>query len=225
MNVGDDKGKIVVELIQQVKPQVMVELGGYVGYSALLFGDAARKAGGKRYYSLERNAAFAAVIMSMVDLAGLNEFVKVIVGPSADSIGRLYANGDLNHIDLLFLDHWKPAYTTDLKLCEQLKLITPGSVLAADNCIKPGNPPYLEYVRSSVQEKRKKIKQENPREKSTDTFASRYREQYVKSVGVEKLDTQLKGNPSLIYESKMIHSFEPTGIPVSRILRRQQMWY
>lgn len=215
MNVGDDKGKIVVELIEQVKPQVMVELGGYVGYSALLFGHAARKAGGKRYYSLERNPEFAAVIMSLVNLAGLDEFVKVIVGPSADSIGRLYAGGDLNHIDLMFLDHWKPAYTTDLKLCEQLKLITPGTVLAADNVIKPGNPPYLEYVRSSVQEKRKKCEQENTNEESTDDFSSRYKEMYIKSVGVEKLNTQLKGNPSLIYESKMIHSFEPSGVPVS----------
>ena len=31
MNVGDDKGRIVVDLIAQHKPQVMVELGGYVG--------------------------------------------------------------------------------------------------------------------------------------------------------------------------------------------------
>ena len=31
MNVGDDKGKIVADLIAEHKPQVMVELGGYVG--------------------------------------------------------------------------------------------------------------------------------------------------------------------------------------------------
>ncbi len=33
MNVGDDKGKIVADLIAERKPQVMVELGGYVGYN------------------------------------------------------------------------------------------------------------------------------------------------------------------------------------------------
>ena len=32
MNVGNDKGKIVADLIAERKPQVMVELGGYVGY-------------------------------------------------------------------------------------------------------------------------------------------------------------------------------------------------
>ena len=31
MNVGEDKGKIVSSLIAERKPEVMVELGGYVG--------------------------------------------------------------------------------------------------------------------------------------------------------------------------------------------------
>lgn len=215
MNVGEDKGKIVVDLIKNVKPKVMVELGGYIGYSAVLFGDVARRAGGKRYYSLERNPEFAAVIMSMVNLAGLDDYVKIIVGPSADSIGRLYVEGNLEHIDLMFLDHWKPAYIADLKLCEQLSLITPGSVLAADNCIKPGNPPYLDYVRSSVQDKRRKHESENTNGESIEAFSTRYKDQYIKSVGAEKVDTEIKGNPNLIYESKLIHSYEPTGVPVS----------
>ena len=94
------------------------------------------------------------MIASLVDLAGLSDVVKVIVGASDVSIRRLYSNGTLKHIDMMFLDHYKPAYTSDLKLCEHLGLITPGSVLAADNVIKPGNPPYLEYVRSSTKEKR-----------------------------------------------------------------------
>ena len=35
MNVGNDKGKIVADLIAERKPQVMVELGGYVGYAVI----------------------------------------------------------------------------------------------------------------------------------------------------------------------------------------------
>ena len=31
MNVGEDKGKIVAELIREVKPSTMIELGGYCG--------------------------------------------------------------------------------------------------------------------------------------------------------------------------------------------------
>ena len=216
MNVGNDKGSIVAKLIAQVKPHTMVELGGYVGYSALLFGDAVRKAGGRRYFSLERNPEFAAVIMSLVDLAGLSDTVKVIVGASGDSIKRLHANGTLQHIDLMFLDHYKPAYTSDLKLCEHLRLVTPGSVLAADNVIKPGNPPYLEYVRSSVAQKRERYTKDNANGVvDSSGFAERTKNQYKQREGEEVLSTEIKGNPNLRYESELVHSFEPTGVPVS----------
>ena len=215
MNVGDDKGKIVTDLIAQVKPQVMVELGGYIGYSALLFGDAVRKAGGKRYFSLERNPEFAAVIMSLADLAGLGDIIKVVVGSSSDSIKRLHAECAIKHIDLMFLDHYKPAYTTDLKLCEHLGLVTPGTVLAADNVIKPGNPPYLEYVRSSVQEKRNRYTSGEINGRDAGGFADRTKHQYRAREGDEHLSTEVKGNPNLVYESRLINSFEPTGVPVS----------
>jgi len=219
MNVGPDKGKIVCDLIADVKPEIMVELGGYIGYSGLLFGDAVRKAGGKRYYSLERNPEFAAVITSLVDLAGLSDVVKVHVGPSDQSIARLHDEGTLARIDLLFLDHYKPAYTTDAKLCEHLRLIRPGSVLAADNVIKPGNPPYLEYVRSSVQEKRERLHEKDSSSYDSQGFSDRYKNQYSKRMTNEKPNLEFPGNPNLVYESQLIHSWEPTGDPVSRSFR------
>ncbi|KXT09618.1 hypothetical protein AC579_870 [Pseudocercospora musae] len=213
MNVGEDKGRIVSHLIAEVKPQTMVELGGYIGYSCILFGDAVRKAGGQRYYSLERSPEFAAVIMALVNLAGLSDIVKVEVGSSDASIARLHEQGALTHIDLMFLDHYKPAYTTDLKLCEELKLITPGSVLAADNVIKPGNPPYLEYVRSSVKEKREKAKQTNGGGNAIDErFGEKQVAQYAKRIQKENLGHRT-GNPNLVYDSKLVNSFEPTGVP------------
>ena len=213
MNVGDEKGRIVSNLILDVKPQVMVELGGYVGYSAILFGDCVRRAGGQRYFSLERNPEFAAVIMALADLAGLSDTVKVVVGSSADSIQRLSADG-LKHIDLMFLDHYKPAYTTDLKLCEQLNLVTPGTVLAADNVVTPGNPPYLKYVRSTVQEKRMAVESNLSDSDHTADFGNRWKDQYRDREGEERLILHLKGNPNLVYESQLVNSFEPTGEPV-----------
>lgn len=133
MNIGEYKSKTVVDLIRKEKPQIMLELGGYVGYSAIAFGAAVKEAGGKRYFSLEKSPEFGAVIAMLVDLAGLSDVVKVVVGSSSDSLRRLHKTGQLQHIDLLFLDHYKPLYTEDLKLCEELELVGPGSVYAADN--------------------------------------------------------------------------------------------
>ncbi|KXJ90768.1 catechol O-methyltransferase [Microdochium bolleyi] len=187
MNIGPYKAKTVTELIAAEKPQVMVELGGYVGYSAIAFAAAVQAAGGKQYFSLEHNPEFAAVITMLADLAGLRDIVQVVVGNSADSLRRLHRNGELKQIDLLFLDHLKPAYTPDLKLCEELELVRPGSVYAADNVVKPGNPPYLKYVRSTVEQKKEALAASN--------------------------DNGPQGNPKLVYESRFVEGWEPSGVP------------
>lgn len=211
MNVGEDKGKIVTDLIAERKPKVMVELGGYCGYSTILFGAAVRDNGGSKYYSLERSPKFAKVIESLVEFAGLDKVVEVIVGPSDEGIKKLHAKG-LKNIDMMFLDHYKPAYTTDLKLCEDLGLISKGTFLAADNVIKPGNPPYLEYVRSSVEEKRARLLQA---QEKADTDHDAFKKTAKQYGSVEKLSTDIKGNPNFIYKSELVNSWEPTGVPVS----------
>ncbi|OAX81766.1 hypothetical protein ACJ72_03887 [Emergomyces africanus] len=216
MNVGWAKGPIVTNLIAEVKPQVMVELGGYVGYSAILFGDAVRRAGGKRYYSLERNPEFGAVSRMLLDLAGLSDFVTIVIGPSDVSLCNLHSSGIIDHIDMLFLDHYKPAYVTDLKLCEQLGMIVPGSVLVADNVISPGNPPYLKYVRSSVQEKGKAAADlSSSRGYDLTAFSNYTVNRFGSSVQKPLAAVDIFGNPNLIYESRLVNSFEPTGEPVS----------
>jgi catechol O-methyltransferase len=210
MNVGEDKGKIVTDIIRERKPNVMVELGGYCGYSTILFADAMRSTGGGVYFCLERSPKFAKNIEVLTEFAGLTEVVEVVVGPSNESIKKLSSTGKIKTIDMMFLDHYKPAYTTDLKLCESLGLITKGTVLAADNVIKPGNPPYLKYVRSTVQEKRMALTQEMVQD--TEHFPGRSAAQYGE---VEVLSTEFTGNPNLVYKSELISGFEPSGVPVS----------
>lgn len=202
--------------------------------SCILFASAITKASPgetARYFTLERSPEFAKVIKSLVDLAGLSSVVKVIVGSSDASIKQLHTSGALlegegpgRGIDMLFLDHYKPAYTTDLKLCEELGLIHAGTVLCADNVISPGNPPYLEYVRSTVQQKRESVAKAQAQSTGDsvnanghigvdERFAAKSANQYKKSVQAEKLDTQRIGNPNLVYKSKLVDSWEPTGVP------------
>lgn len=183
MNVGEYKGRIMTDLIQVEKPEVMVELGGYIGYSSILFGDAFRNSGGKRYFTLESSPEFAAVIMALVKLAGLSGVVEVIVGDSADSLERLHRERGLSHVDILFIDHTE--FERDAKLCERLGMISPGTVLAADNCVYPGHPEYWNYVTASVQEKKAAFNREE--------------------------DQKMRGNPHLVYESRLAYGFEPSG--------------
>lgn len=210
MNVGAQKGEIVTGLINELKPQTMIELGGYIGYSAILFGDAVRRAGGKRYLSLELNPEYAAIANMFIELAGLRDFVRTIVGRSDVSLDKLYTSGEVKDIELMFLDHYKPAYTTDVKLCEHHGMIKPGSVLAADNVIYPGNPPYLEYIRASVEKKREMAKKGPVKGHDTAGIPDRSVRSFV-----GRDDTpifEVVGNPDLVYESVLR---QPEGSIVS----------
>lgn len=132
-------------------------------------------------------------------LAGLDDVVEVVVGQSSESIKTLFGTQtQRNKLGMVFLDHHKPLYTQDLKICESLGLISEGTVLVADNVIYPGNPPYLKYVRSSVEKKR-------------DAFS-------------REVEDSQKGNPNLKYKSELRESFEPSGEPVSFICHYIFLW-
>ncbi|PWY87554.1 S-adenosyl-L-methionine-dependent methyltransferase [Aspergillus heteromorphus CBS 117.55] len=153
INIGADKAGKLQKLIGEEKPTVVVELGGYVGYSAILFADALRQATPEttdlRVWSLEADPLMASIAMNFVELAGLSEIVKVVVGPAADSLTRLNAEGKLSDVDFLFLDHVEELYLDDLQVAEELGLLHPRALVVADNVVRPGAPAYREYVRGS----------------------------------------------------------------------------
>ncbi|KAK6823455.1 hypothetical protein RU639_005820 [Aspergillus parasiticus] len=202
IHVGPEKGKVVADLIAERKPQTMIELGGYVGYSAILFGDAVRRAGGKKYYSLELNPEYAAISTLLLDLAGLRDFVQILVGRSDQSLNKLCTSGEVPQVEIMFIDHYKPAYTTDLKLCEQLGMIVPDvSVLVADNVLYPGNPPYLEYVRSTVEQKRKAAEKGPIQMYNTEGIPAVSVRAFLCSDSTPLFD--ILGDPNLVYESTL----------------------
>ena len=67
-------------------------------------------------------------------------------GESGESLRKLKSEKCIEHIDVLFLDHWEKFYVPDLRLCEELGLLKKGSVIVADNTDMPGAPDYLKYV-------------------------------------------------------------------------------
>ncbi|CAD31744.1 O-methyltransferase, human COMT catechol homolog 2 [Schizosaccharomyces pombe] len=154
MNIGKLKGKIISEKIQQVKPKVMIELGGYVGYSAILFGKQLTDPSA-HYYSLEVNPKFAKIASKIIDLAGLSNKVTIIVGKATDSLVELRRSlpnviPSFEYLDFVFIDHWKDLYVPDLRVMETLDLIGQGSIIAADNILRPGVPEYVKYVQGSL---------------------------------------------------------------------------
>ncbi|KAJ5111311.1 hypothetical protein N7532_001846 [Penicillium argentinense] len=162
MNIGAVKGAAISDLIAQRKPSIMFELGGYVGYSAVLFGNSLKAHGG-RFVSIEKNPEMAAVANQLVDLAGLRENVRILVGSSNEVLEELVREKkELKEVEMMFIDHWQRLYLPDLWLLEELGVLVPGkTMLIADNVIMPGAPDYLQWVKASPEEKKKLLSKLN----------------------------------------------------------------
>ncbi|KAJ9117431.1 hypothetical protein QFC22_004281 [Naganishia vaughanmartiniae] len=144
MIVGKSKGLGVEKLIRERKPKLILELGAYVGYSAVYFAKLlpemypngiypsewnAENAGNEDrvgYISIEKMDNFAEIAEKVVDLAGLGEVVKIINGSSTPVLKSLRKTLNMpapTTLDMIFIDHHKPLYTNDLKVLEDEGLI------------------------------------------------------------------------------------------------------
>ncbi|ELK01373.1 catechol O-methyltransferase [Pteropus alecto] len=71
-----------------------------------------------RLLTIEINPAYAAITQQMVDFAGLQDKVTIVVGASQDIIPQLKKKYDVDTLDMVFLDHWKDRYLPDTLLLE-----------------------------------------------------------------------------------------------------------
>lgn len=152
MTIGPHKGQHIVEQINIRKPNVMIELGCYVGYSAVKFGQELAKVGGK-YYSFEISQEFADIAQKVIDLAGLSDTVEILVGPAKSTLPN-FAAKYLKGIDFAVIDHAKELYVPDFRILETVGLIVKDTVIVGDNIICPGAPEYHKYVNLTPQQRR-----------------------------------------------------------------------
>jgi catechol O-methyltransferase len=149
INVGDEKGALLDAAVKRVGPRLVLELGTYCGYGALRI---ARAAPAARVYSVELAEANAAVARDIWEHAGVADRITCVVGTLGDG-GRTLDALTSEHgfaagtLDVLFLDHDKNAYLTDLQSILDRGWLRTGSVVVADNVRIPGAPKYREYMR------------------------------------------------------------------------------
>ena len=144
MNVGPDKGPLIEELAGRLPPEARVlELGAYCGYSSIMLGNALGRQA--HVTSIEINKTFVESARAIVEVAGLGDRITFLEGSSTEVLATLEGR-----FDLVFLDHWKHLYKTDLMLMEQRGLVGPGTIVVADNVGAVFDPDeYLRHVRTS----------------------------------------------------------------------------
>ena len=148
MNVGDEKGVILDNAVIKANPKRILELGTYCGYSALRMAVAAPKA---HITSIEFSAANKAVAEGILAHAGVADRVTIVhgtLGDGGETINTLNREHRMSSgsIDLVFIDHDKKQYLSDLKLIIGQGWLHKGSVVVADNMKFPGAPDYQAYM-------------------------------------------------------------------------------
>ncbi|XP_028818470.1 transmembrane O-methyltransferase homolog [Denticeps clupeoides] len=147
-NIGPKKGKILDRLLEEIRPLTVLELGTHCGYSTVRIARSLPL--GARLYSIEMHEKNAQIAEKIIRLAGFDDdTVELVVSPSDEVIPRLREDYGVEHLDFVFMDHWKRCYLPDLQLLEGSGLLGEGSVVLADNVVFPGAPNFLRYVRNS----------------------------------------------------------------------------
>lgn len=149
MNVGDEKGALLDTAVRRANTDLALELGTYCGYGSLRI---ARAAPAAKVYSVEFAAANAEVARRIWAHAGVDDRVTCVVGTIGDG-GRTLDDLANEHgfsagqLDLLFIDHDKSAYLSDLQSILDRGWLHRGAIVVADNVRIPGAPKYREYMR------------------------------------------------------------------------------
>jgi len=147
MNVGDVKGALVDKEIINLgdkKEKVLVELGAHIGYSTVRFARLLKE--GDILYSVDPEPLGHSIACFLTHHAEVADKVEQIYGYSTDFLKQLSEEG--KKIDLLFIDHVKTLYLSDLKLAMALGVLKKGSVVVADNIVFPGAPEYKKWMLS-----------------------------------------------------------------------------
>ena len=76
MNLGDDKSKIVEEVIKQYKPKHILEIGTFCGYSSLVFAFASKT----NVHTFDPNQFTTEIAQKVHQHAGLSELITCHIG-------------------------------------------------------------------------------------------------------------------------------------------------
>jgi len=140
--VGPLRGRVLAELVAQLKPKRVLEVGTLIGYSAIIMGKELES--DAEIVTIEIDKEEAEIAKKNIEKAKIKPKVQVIVGDASDIIPSLQGE-----FDLVFLDGQKREYLKHLKIIE--KKLHRGSVVVADNAGAFGYAmkDYLDYVRNS----------------------------------------------------------------------------
>ncbi len=126
---GFFQGRVLSMLSHMIGPQVVLEIGTYLGYSALCLAEGL--ADGGKVITLDIQEDTNTVARSFVEKTAYKDRIEFILGLAADIIPNLPET-----FDLVFIDADKPNYSNYYNLV--FDKVRPGGFIVADNVLWSG---------------------------------------------------------------------------------------
>ncbi len=134
MQIGPNQGSFMAFLIKLTGARNALEIGTFTGYSALTVAGAL-PAGG-RLVCCDVSAEYTAVGAKAWAAAGVADRIDLKIGPAADTLDRMIADGESGRFDFAFIDADKENYDRYYEQC--LILVRKGGLIAIDNMLWDG---------------------------------------------------------------------------------------
>mmetsp|Transcript_16696 Transcript_16696/g.47505 ORF Transcript_16696/g.47505 Transcript_16696/m.47505 type:complete len:472 (+) Transcript_16696:316-1731(+) len=154
---GGAKGEVLEGLARATAARhgasVAVELGTFIGYTAVRLAAALRGCRGvgalprrARVATVESDPVHVAVARHFIDLVQVAAVVEVQPGMARDAAPLLVEEFGPSAAELVFMDQKGTAFHTDHALLDALGTRPPGAGVLSDNVLRPGAPVYAWVV-------------------------------------------------------------------------------
>lgn len=126
---GNVQGRFLSMISKLVKPQNILDIGTFTGYSAICLSEGLADEG--MLYTIDNNEELQEMAERYFHKAGVNKKIKYMIGNAVEIIPQLHVQ-----FDLVFIDADKENYSNYYDLVfEKLK---PGGIILADNVLWSG---------------------------------------------------------------------------------------
>ena len=145
MNIGPKnaiilENEIIKKRMESSKIRIL-ELGTYCGYSTLCI---LKHLQNDIFYSIDMSKPAIDITNKVLEYVHKRDAVRLIRGAAEDVLEAF-----IEPFDIIFIDHHKDKYLSDMLILERLGLIKTGTTIVADNVGLKKSMPYLEYIRNN----------------------------------------------------------------------------
>lgn len=134
MQIAPEQGQFMALLVELIRAHRTLEVGTFTGYSALAVALALPPEG--RVVACDISETFTAIGKRYWQEAGVADKIDLRIGPAAQTLEALIAEGAATTFDFAFIDADKVNYDAYYESC--LRLVRGGGLIAIDNVLWNG---------------------------------------------------------------------------------------